>query len=110
MRRLSQRNLALGAGGLLVAVILGVALGSGGDETPAPPAVLNRIANKNEDAAIEAAARMKAESEAASRAADARADTNDARADAADEAATELEAEAVQSGAGQPAAPGTAGR
>lgn len=102
--------MALGAGGLLVAVILGVALGSGGDETPAPPAVLNRIATKNENAAIEAAARMKAQSEAASRAADARADTNDARAAAADEAATDLKAEAVQAGASEPVAPSAAGR
>ena len=103
MPRLSRRAWALGGGGLVVAVILGVALGSGGDETPASPAVLNRIADKNEDAAVEAAARMKAESEAASRAADARADT-------ADEAATELKAEAVEAGAGQPAAPAAAGR
>jgi hypothetical protein len=79
---LSRRSLLLAVSGLFVAVLLGVALGSGGDETPAPPAVLNRIAHKNENAAIEAAARMKAESEAASRAADARQDAADAAAPA----------------------------
>lgn len=78
MRRPDRRTWLLAGGGLLVAIVLGVALGSGGDETPAPPAVLNRIADKNEDAAMEAAARMKAESDAASQVADARADANDA--------------------------------
>jgi hypothetical protein len=70
--RHGRRNAILAGAGLFVAVLLGVAFGSGGDETPAPPAVLNRIADKNEDAAAEAAARMKVESEAATRAADAR--------------------------------------
>lgn len=70
--RHGRRNAILAGAGLLVAVLLGVAFGSGGDETPAPPAVLNRIADKNDDAAAEAAARMKVESEAATRAADAR--------------------------------------
>ena len=103
MRRPSRQAWLLGGGGLVLAVILGVALGRGGDETPASPAVLNRIADKNEDAAIEAAARMKADSEAASRAAD-------ARAASADEAATELKSEAVEAGAGQPAADVPGGR
>ena len=70
--RISRRNWILAGAGLFVAVLLGVAFGSGGDETPAPPAVLNRIADKNEDAATEAAARMKVDSEAATRRADAR--------------------------------------
>ncbi len=70
--RLTRRQWLLAAGGLVAALLLGVALGSGGDETPAPPAVLDRIADKNEDAAVNAAARMKVESEAATRAADAR--------------------------------------
>ena len=72
-----QTSILLGAG-LFVAVILGIALGSGGDETPASPAVLNHIANKNEDAAIDAAARMKAESEAVTRATEARLEANEA--------------------------------
>ena len=60
-------------GGLVVAVALGVALGDWNDEDGhASPAALNRIADKNEDAAIEAAARFKAESQATVRAADAR--------------------------------------
>lgn len=83
--RLTRRNLILAGAGLFVAVLLGLALGSGGDETPPSPAVLNRIAEKNDDAATEAAARMKAESEAATRAADARiqAETGEAPAPAA---------------------------
>ena len=70
--RLSRRNWILAGAGLFVAVLLGVAFGSGGDETPATPAVLNRIADKNEDAATDAAARMKVDSQAATRRADAR--------------------------------------
>lgn len=68
-----RRTWVLGGAGLVAAVLLGVSLGSGGDETPAPPAVLDRIGDKNQDAAMNAAARMKAESEAASREADQRA-------------------------------------
>ena len=78
--RVSRRTWILAGAGLFVAVLLGVALGSGGDETPASPAVLNHIADKNEDAATNAAARMKTDSEAAARAADARADAIDAAA------------------------------
>ena len=88
---MNRRHAILAGAGLLVAVILGVALGSGGDETPAPPAVLNSIADKNEDAATEAAARMKAESEAAARAADARANAADAAADPAVESNRQVE-------------------
>ena len=87
---MNRRNLILAGAGLLVAIILGVALGGGGDETPAPPAVLNHIADKNEDAAINAAARFKAESEETTRAADARLDA----ADAANEAAEDNQAAA----------------
>ena len=74
---MTRRSWILAGAGLFVALVLGVALGSGGDETPASPAVLNHIAGKNEDAATEAAARMKAESEAASEAADSRQDVAD---------------------------------
>ena len=77
----SRRTWILAGAGLFVAILVGVALGSSGDETPASPAVLNYIADKNEDAATGAAARMKAESEAAARAADARADAIDAAAE-----------------------------
>jgi hypothetical protein len=60
--------------GLLAALVIGVSLGStGGDSSSAPPAVLNHIAHKNQDAAVDAAARMKAKSDATSRAAEARA-------------------------------------
>lgn len=83
---MNRRNLILAAAGLLVAIILGVALGSGGDETPAPPAVLNRIADKNEDAAVNAAAQFKAESQATTRAADARLDAHDEAVEAAEDA------------------------
>jgi hypothetical protein len=81
----SRRNFILAGAGLFVAVLLGLALGSGGDETPASPAVLNRIAEKNDDAATNAAARMKIESETATRAADARieAETGESAAPAA---------------------------
>ena len=89
--RVSRRTWILAGAGLFVAILLGVALGSGGDETPASPAVLNHIADKNEDAATNAAARMKVDSEAAARAADARADAVDASAEppAANEAAAQ---------------------
>ena len=75
--RFSRRTWLLAAIGLVVAVALGVSLGGRGDETPAPPAVLNHIAHKNEDAKVEAAANMKAESAATARAADARANAAD---------------------------------
>ena len=85
-----QTTLAAGAG-LLVAVILGIALGASREQTPASPAVLNRIADKNEDAAIDAAARMKAESQATTRAADARIEANEAANLSADGANTQVE-------------------
>ena len=82
----SRRTWILGLVGLVVAIIVGILVGSAGDETPAPPAVLNRIADKNEDAATEAAARMKADSEQATRAADARLEANEMRAEAVEQA------------------------
>lgn len=77
MRRFTRRTWILAAVGLVVAVIVGVSLGGQGDETPAPPAVLNHIAHRNRDATVEAAAKMKVESEATARAADARANAAD---------------------------------
>ena len=77
---MSRRNWVLAAVGVLVAAMLGVLLARGSGETPASPAVLNRIADKNEEAAINAAARFKAESQATTRAADARVDAADAAA------------------------------
>jgi hypothetical protein len=47
--------------------------------SPAPPGVLENIAEKNEKAAAEAAARQKAESEAAAEAADRALEANEAR-------------------------------
>jgi hypothetical protein len=69
----SRRGLAGGLG-LLAALIVGLALAPdfGREADGAPPAVLNRIAAKNDRAAVEAAARMRSESEASARAADAR--------------------------------------
>jgi hypothetical protein len=84
MTRLSRRmQLAVGAG-LLAALALGLAFGARtySDDGAAPPAVLNHIAAKNEDAAVTAAARMKAESEATAAAADARRAANEAAAEA----------------------------
>lgn len=69
--RVSRRGLAGGLA-LLAALVVGAALAP--DLSPeasgASPAVLNRIAQKNERAASEAAARMRAASEATARAAD----------------------------------------
>ena len=70
--RVSRRAGLLGGAGLLAAALVAATLIGGRDAPPAPPAVLDRIAEKNDDAATEAAARMKADSEAATRAADAR--------------------------------------
>ena len=70
--RFSRRAGLLGGAGLLAAVLVTATLIGGRDQPAAPPAVLDRIAEKNDDAATEAAARMKAESEVATRAADAR--------------------------------------
>lgn len=70
--RIGRRAGILGGAGLLVAALLAAALVGGREQAPASPAVLDRIAEKNDDAATEAAARLKAESAASTRAADAR--------------------------------------
>lgn len=76
MRRaaLNRRAWLVAFVGLLAALVIGVSLGStGGDRSSAPPAVLNHIGDRNQDAAVDAAARMKAKSDATSRAAEVRA-------------------------------------
>jgi hypothetical protein len=65
------------AGGLVALLAVGTAVVGGREPTPAPPETLARIAERNQDAAIAAAARMKAESEASARATDARLDAAD---------------------------------
>lgn len=72
MRRRRARNLAAGAVALVVAVMAGVALVPDlrADAPGASPAVLKRIAQKNDGAAMEAAARMRAKSRASAAAAD----------------------------------------
>jgi hypothetical protein len=66
------------AAGVVALLVLGTALAGGGRERPAAsPDALARIAERNQDAAIAAAARMKAESEASARATDARLDAAD---------------------------------
>lgn len=64
----------IAACGGIAAVLLVVAsvVDLGGDPPPASTEVLERVAARNRDAAIDAAARMKAESEVSTRAADAR--------------------------------------
>ena len=73
-RRLSRRGLAVGVALLAVAGVTGVVLapdlGGSGSERGAPPAALNRIAQKNDRAATEAAERLRARSEASAKAAD----------------------------------------
>jgi hypothetical protein len=59
------------AAGLILAAALGAAVGGyrySGGEQPAEPETLQRIARKNEAAAMHAAARMEARSEAATEA------------------------------------------
>lgn len=69
--RPTRRTLALAAA-LALAVIVGVALVPNlrGRDQGASPVVLNRIAQKNDRAAAEAAAQMRAKSEASATAAD----------------------------------------
>jgi hypothetical protein len=64
----------IAAGGGIAAVLLLVVsvVDLGGDPPPASSEVLERVAARNREAAIDAAARMRAESEASTRAADAR--------------------------------------
>jgi len=61
-----------GAGALALAVIVGVALVPNlrGENQGASPVVLNRIAQKNDQAAAAAAAQMRSKSEASAAAAD----------------------------------------
>jgi len=78
-RRISRAPVA-GAAVLAALVALGVAFGGRGEPRAAPPEALARIAARNQDAAVAAAARMKAESETSARATDARLDAADAAA------------------------------
>lgn len=72
--RLSRRGKLVAVVGLAISLLVGLVLGSRAypDRGPASPAELNRIAARNQEAAIVAAAHMKSESEAAASAADAR--------------------------------------
>jgi hypothetical protein len=72
--RLGRRGKLAAGVGLAVALVVGLLVGSRAypDRGPASPAVLNRIATRNQEAAIVAAAHMKSESEAATSAVDAR--------------------------------------
>ena len=72
---LKRRPVAIIAGGAGIAALLLVmasVIDLKGDPPPASTEELERVAARNRDAAIDAAARMKAESEASTRAADAR--------------------------------------
>lgn len=70
-RRIPARPLAIGAG-LLVAALIGVALAPNlrGDPPGASPSTLSRIARKNDNATIEAAAQLREQSRAATQATD----------------------------------------
>jgi len=74
MRRPRLRNLVGGGAALVAAVIAGIALVPDlrADPPGTSPTVLKRIAQKNDRAAMEAAARMRARSRAAAAAADGR--------------------------------------
>jgi hypothetical protein len=65
------------AGGFVALAAVATAVVGGRETPPAPPETLARIAERNQDAAVAAAARMKAESEASARATDARLDAAD---------------------------------
>ena len=71
-RRLLRRAIAGVGLGLLLALVVGVSLAPNlrSGASGASPAVLNRIARKNEAAAIEAAAQMRAESRVTTQAAE----------------------------------------
>lgn len=73
MRRRRRTRILAGVG-LLAAGVIAVAIGDRSSSAggPASPSVLEQIAEKNDDAAMAAAARMKARSEAMAAAADAR--------------------------------------
>ena len=72
MIRRRARGLAAGGAALAVAAIVGVALAPNlrADSSGASPAALKRIAQKNDRAAMEAAARMRDKSRASAAAAD----------------------------------------
>ena len=72
--RLSRRRKLVAVVGLIVSLLVGLAIGSRAypDRGPASPAELNRIAARNQEAAIVAAAQMKSKSEVAASATDAR--------------------------------------
>jgi hypothetical protein len=90
--RLGRRGRLAAGAGLLVALAVGLVAGTRAfpDRRPASPAVLNRIAARNQEAATTAAAHMKSESELAASAADARLRAQDeVRETAQNEAASE---------------------
>ena len=68
------RTLAAGAGALVVAIVVGMALvpDLGASSSGASPTVLKRIAQKNDRAAMEAAAQMREKSRLSADAADRR--------------------------------------
>ena len=72
LKRRPAAMIAAGGGIALLLLVAVSVIDLGGDPPPASPEELERVAARNRDAAIEAAARMKAESEASTRAADAR--------------------------------------
>ncbi|MGZ8282408.1 MAG: hypothetical protein ACXWUN_05585 [Allosphingosinicella sp.] len=73
------RRATLAVGGLALVATAGFVLAGGGpEERHASPAVLARIAHRNQDAAAEAAARQAADSQASARAVDLKLDENEA--------------------------------
>ena len=72
--RLGLRGKLAAGAGLVAALVAGLVVGTRAlpDRGPAPPAVLNRIAARNQEAATAAAAHMKSKSELAASATDAR--------------------------------------
>ena len=72
--RLGRRGRLAAGVGLVAALLVGLVVGTRAypDRGPASPAMLNRIAAKNQEAATVAAAHMKSESEAAASATAAR--------------------------------------
>ena len=72
--RLGRRGKLAAGAGLVAALVAGLVVGTRAlpDRGSASPAMLNRIAARNQEAATAAAAHMKSESEAAASATDAR--------------------------------------
>lgn len=103
-RKVRKRALLGGGLALVVAMLLVVTLmpDFGGNSAHAlPPADLNKIARKNDNAAMEAAAQLRARSAATAEAADRRQDAQDRGAAAAD--ATPARFANEDAGAAQPA-------